>query len=120
MIPLIGDRTTVLPSVAGIWTLAVVTPGPNLFLAIQTALGRSRPAALWNVVGIACGTPIWGRCGFFGIALLFRTAPWLHAALKLLAGACLVYLGLKLIRQGSNPSAAATAIRSDNRFITYS
>jgi len=60
MIPPIENTTAVLLSVAGIWTLAVVTPGPNFFLAIRTALGQSRPAALWNVLGIACGTVIWG------------------------------------------------------------
>jgi RhtB (resistance to homoserine/threonine) family protein len=103
MTPLLDNTTGALLSVAGIWTLAVVTPGPNFFLTIQAALGQSRPAALWNVLGIACGTVIWGLCGFFGIALLFRTAPWLHAALKLLGGGYLIYLGLKLVRQRSRP-----------------
>lgn len=112
MTALLGNTSGVLLSVAGIWTLAVVTPGPNFFLTIQTALGQSRPAALWNVLGIACGTVIWGLCGFFGIALLFRTAPWLHAALKLLGGGYLIYLGLKLVRQSFNPPpGAVTAAR---------
>lgn len=56
--------TAVLLSVASIWTVAVVTPGPNFFLTVQTSLGRSRPAALRSVLGIACGTAIWGLCGF--------------------------------------------------------
>ncbi len=107
MIPPIENTTAVLLSVAGIWTLAVVTPGPNFFLTIQTALGRSRPAALWNVLGIVCGTVIWGLCGYFGIALLFRTAPWVHAALKLIGGAYLIYLGLKLYRPRPHPPPAA-------------
>jgi RhtB (resistance to homoserine/threonine) family protein len=84
-------------SVAAIWTVAVVTPGPNFFLTVRTALGRSRPAALWNVLGIACGTVTWGLCGFFGLTLLFRAAPWLFGTLKLAGGGYLIYLGLKLI-----------------------
>ena len=111
MIPPVENTTAVLLSVAGIWTLAVVTPGPNFVLAVQTALGQSRPAALWNVLGIVCGTVIWGLCGFFGIALLFRTAPWLHAALKLLGGGYLIYLGLKLVRQRSHPPPDTTATK---------
>ncbi len=110
---MVMDTTAVLLSVAGIWTLADVTPGPNFLLTIQTALGQSRPAALWNVLGIACGTVIWGLCGFFGIALLFRAAPWMYATLKLVGGGYLVYLGLKLIRQSFNPpprSVTATKV----------
>ena len=117
MIPPIENTTAVLLSVAGIWTLAVVTPGPNLFQTIQMALGQSRPAALWNVLGIACGAVIWGLCGFFGIALLFRTAPWLHGTLKLLGGGYLIYLGLKLLRQRSNPPTATTVMVAPSRAI---
>ncbi len=98
------NTTTVLLSVAGLWTIAVVTPGPNFFLTVRTALGRSRPAALWNVLGTACGTVMWGVCGFFGLALLFKAAPWLYGTLKLLGGAYLIYLGVRLVRQGSGPS----------------
>lgn len=91
--------TAVLLSVASIWTVAVVTPGPNFFLTVQTSLGRSRPAALRSVLGIACGTAIWGLCGFFGLNMLFQAAPWLFGTLKLLGGCYLIYLGLKLIRK---------------------
>ncbi|MBL0713562.1 MAG: LysE family transporter [Desulfosarcina sp.] len=93
------NTSTVLLSVAAIWALAVVTPGPNFFLTAQAAVGRSRPAALWSGLGTTCGTVLWGLSGFFGIALLFRSAPWLYGVLKLLGGAYLIYLGLKLVRQ---------------------
>ncbi len=94
------NAAAVLLSVAGLWTIAVITPGPNFFLTAQTAVGISRPAALWNVLGTACGTVVWGLCGFFGLALLFKAAPWLYGTLKLLGGGYLIYLGVKLIRKG--------------------
>lgn len=104
MIPPVLNTTAVLLSVAGIWTIAVVTPGPNFFLTVQTALGRSRPAALWSVLGTSCGTVVWGLCGFFGLALLFQAAPWLYGILKLLGGGYLIYLGFKLIcNRGDTP-----------------
>ena len=95
----IPSTATILLSVAGIWTLAVVTPGPNFFLTAQTAVSRSRSAALWGVLGIACGTVIWGLCGFLGIAILFRTVPWVYGILKLAGGGYLIYRGLKLLKQ---------------------
>ncbi len=97
------NATTVLLSVAGLWTVAVATPGPNFFLTVQTAIGGSRPAALWSVLGTACGTVIWGLGGFFGLALLFQAAPWLYGSLKLVGGGYLVYLGVKLWRNGHRP-----------------
>ncbi len=97
------NTTTVLLSVAGLWAIAVVTPGPNFFLTAQTALGRSRPAALWSVLGTACGTVVWGLCGFFGLALLFQAAPWLYGSLKLVGGGYLVYLGVRLWRKDDRP-----------------
>ena len=90
---------TILLSVAGLWTLAVVTPGPNFFLTAQAAVSRSRRVALWGVLGIACGTVIWGLCGFLGVALLFRAVPWVYGTLKLAGGSYLIYLGLKLLKQ---------------------
>ncbi len=112
------NAAAVLLSVAGLWTIAVITPGPNFFLTAQTAVGISRPAALWNVLGTACGTVVWGLCGFFGLALLFKTAPWLYGTLKLLGGGYLIYLGVKLIRKGDQtPDGSDFGSRSPLRAL---
>lgn len=99
MNPPVFNTAAVLLSVAGIWAIAVVTPGPNFFLTVRTAVGQSRPAALWSVLGTACGAVVWGLGGFFGLALLFLAAPWLYGILKLLGGSYLIYLGVKLMRR---------------------
>lgn len=92
-------------SVAGLWTVAVITPGPNFFLTAQTAMARSRAAALWNMLGIACGAVVWGLCGFFGLSLIFHAAPWLHGTLRMLGGGYLTYLGFKLVHKSVGVSA---------------
>ena len=98
-----------LISVAVIWSVAVITPGPNFFITVRTALGQSRRNALFTALGTSTGTILWGLSGFFGIALLFRTAPWIYFCLKLLGGSYLIYLGLKLIAT----SARAESNRSE-------
>ena len=95
------NTAAALISVAAIWTVAVITPGPNFFLTVRTAMAWSRTAALWNVLGIACGAVVWGLCGFWGLSLLFQTAPWLYGALKLLGGGYLIYLGIQLVSRRS-------------------
>ena len=96
----------ILLSVAIIWGVAVITPGPNFFITVKTAIGQTRRSALFVALGTSTGTILWGLSGFFGIALLFKTAPWIYLSLKLIGGTYLIYLGVRLIisntRTGSN------------------
>jgi len=96
----------ILLSVAIIWSVAVITPGPNFFVTVKTAIGQTRRSALFVALGNSTGTILWGLSGFFGVALLFKTSPWIYLSLKLLGGTYLIYLGLKLIisntRTGAN------------------
>ena len=95
------DLSIILISVAFVWSIAVITPGPNFFITVRTAISRSRRSALFVVLGISTGTILWGLGGFLGINLLFRTVPWIYICLKVAGGAYLIYLGLKLIRSNS-------------------
>lgn len=92
----------ILLSVATIWLIAVITPGPNFFITVRTAVAQSRRAALFVALGTSTGTILWGLSGYFGIALLFKTAPWVYLSLKLLGGAYLIYLGVKLMLSKTN------------------
>lgn len=95
----------ILLSVASIWTLAVMTPGPNFFITAQTAVNHSRKNGLFIVLGTCTGTIIWSVAGFFGIASLFIIAPWLYTTLKIAGGGYLLYLGVMMItRSGKNHS----------------
>ena len=103
-----------LLNVAFVWTIAVITPGPNFFITVQTAIGRSRQSALFVVLGIGTGTVIWALSGFLGITLLFRTAPWAYVSVKLLGGGYLVYLGMKLICSKPGKIPGENALLSKN------
>lgn len=104
------ELSTLLFSVAFVWGIAVVTPGPNFFITAHTAMGRSRRSAIFIVLGISSGTIIWALSGFFGINLLFKTIPWIYSSLKLLGGAYLVYLGIKLAASKSRESSEGIAV----------
>lgn len=112
--------TLLLLSVAIVWGVAVITPGPNFFITVQTAVERSRSAALFVVLGIAAGTTIWAISGFLGINLLFRAAPWIYASLKIAGGCYLVYLGGKLLLVPSNRKVATRDSHSDHKEALHS
>src|SRR5262245_14264894 len=111
----------VLLSVAALWALAAISPGPNFVMAVRVALTRSRRGGLSAIAGIALGTAIWGAAGCFGVQALFVAAPWMYLALKLFGAAWLVFIGLRLIWQSDRARAgeiddAATHIRKDSAF----
>lgn len=91
------STTTILLSVATLWALAAVSPGPNFLLTARIAITRSRRDGIEAVAGIALGTAAWGAAGCFGVKALFLAAPWLYLTLKLLGAGYLIYLGTRLI-----------------------
>ena len=108
------ESSMILFSVASVWGIAVVTPGPNFFLTVQTAMSSSRSAALLNVLGICTGTLIWAFSGFFGLTTVFRLAPWTYLFVKFLGGIYLIFLGFQRIRATSQREANATTLFSDH------
>lgn len=87
----------ILVAVSVIWALAAITPGPNFFIAVHTAIDTSRRFSLFTVLGIVVGTLAWSLTGYLGISILFKTVPLLYVFLKIIGGLYLVYVGFNLI-----------------------
>ncbi|MCF8481916.1 MAG: LysE family transporter [Rhodospirillum sp.] len=94
---------TILVTVGGLWTLAVVVPGPNFLVTARAAAARGRGAGLRTANGVACGTALWGLAGAFGVSALFAAAPWLYLGLKVGGGFYICWLGLGLLRRTGSP-----------------
>lgn len=88
-----------LLSLALLWAVAVITPGPNFFTTARIAAVHSRRHGLIAALGVASGTVVWGLAGGLGIKSLFSAAPALYLGFKLAGGAYLIYLGIKLLKR---------------------
>lgn len=88
-----------LMSLALLWTVAVVTPGPNFFNVAQLAASRSKRHGVVASLGVATGTVLWGLAGGMGIKSLFSAAPTLYLSFKIAGGCYLIYLGLKQFKR---------------------
>ncbi len=108
-----------LVSLALLWTVAVVTPGPNFFNTAQLAASCSRRHGVVASAGVASGTIIWGLAGGLGIKSLFTAAPMLYLAFKIIGGCYLIYLGLKLFKR-SAPAAGQTVLPDATRRSLFS
>jgi len=85
-----------LLSVAMIWAVACVTPGPNTLLVIRYCLTAPRRVAAYAALGTVTGTLCWGLAGWLGINALFQAAPFAYLALKIAGGLYLVWLGIRV------------------------
>jgi threonine/homoserine/homoserine lactone efflux protein len=88
--------TAFLLSVATIWGVACITPGPNTLLVIRYCLTAPRRVAIVAASGTITGTLCWGLAGWLGINILFQTAPFAYLALKIVGGLYLLYLGARI------------------------
>lgn len=104
-----------LLSVATIWAVACITPGPNTLLVMRYALTAPRAVAIAAAAGTITGTFFWGLAGWLGINALFQAAPFAYLALKIIGGLYLVWLGIKLLRdlRASRQMADLAAPRID-------
>ncbi|MGC6372538.1 LysE family transporter [Pseudomonas sp. K2I15] len=108
-----------LASLALLWTVAVVTPGPNFFNTAQLAASCSRRHGVVAASGVATGTVMWGLAGGLGIKSLFTAAPMLYLAFKIIGGCYLIYLGLKLFRR-SAPAMAQNLLPDEPKRSLFS
>ncbi len=93
----------VLIAVSIIWSVAAITPGPNFFITVHTAIDTQR-LSIFTVIGIVAGTLLWSISGYFGISLLFKAVPILYVSIKVIGGLYLVYVGLSLFLKRMNQS----------------
>lgn len=105
-------------TIAAVWAVTVVSPGPNFLITAQAAARYDRRAGLLVAAGIGLGTLIWAGGSLAGLAVLFRTAAWAYTAVKLIGAAYLVVAGLLMVRAALRPAAgaAATPIPSGRAF----
>lgn len=104
-----------LLSVAMIWAVACITPGPNTLLVMRYALTAPRRVPILAAMGTITGTFCWGLAGWLGINVLFQAAPFAYVALKIVGGLYLVWLGLKIFLDArkSRQSADIAVARID-------
>ncbi|MGB3123500.1 MAG: LysE family transporter [Pseudomonas sp.] len=108
-----------LLSLALLWTVAVVMPGPNFFNTAQLAASCSRRHGVAASAGVATGTVMWGLAGGLGIKSLFTAAPMLYMAFKIIGGCYLIYLGLKLFKR-SAPSMSQAMLPDEPQRSLFS
>jgi len=100
---------TYLPSLltlAGVWLLLVISPGPNFVTTVHHSISRSRRAGLVAALGVAAGTFLWVTVSIVGLGVLLARVSWLVEIIRLLGAIYLSFLGCKMIWQAHRQKRA--------------
>lgn len=101
-----------------VYTLAIITPGPNFILVSTSALTESRRYGLATSLGIATGSFLFSLAGIFGLLLLVSSWSPMEIALRFCGGGYLLWIGGLMLRNANKEVPAASASLRDNRTCT--
>jgi len=107
---------TSLLLLAGAHLLALVSPGPDSLLILQTTLRHGRAAALRCAVGIALGNAAWIALAALGVAGLARQ-PGLFDLLQLAGAALLLLIGWHNLQDPIQPDLPSVDERPGWRLL---
>jgi threonine/homoserine/homoserine lactone efflux protein len=82
-----------LASIVAALSVGVISPGPSFVMVARVAVASSRIRALATALGMGVGGAIFGAAALLGLQSVLLAVPALYAALKLLGGLYLCYLG---------------------------
>lgn len=103
-----------LATLAGIWILAVMSPGPDFLATVHYATTRSRRDGILVAFGITCALSIWIVGSMVGLGFLMAKVHWLVDIIKTLGALYLIYLGVRTLMSAHQPAAdPATDLATD-------
>ncbi|UXY52122.1 LysE family translocator [Pseudomonas tohonis] len=111
-------------TVALIHLLAVASPGPDFAIVVRESVAHGRRAGTWTAIGVGTGIFVHVAYSLLGIGLIVSQSIVAFNALKWLAAAYLLYIGIKALRAkpadpiatGAEPTAAERSPRG--AFVT--
>ena len=102
-----SDVTVPLLGIAGAMIVGAMSPGPSFVMVARTAVSSSRGDGLAAALGMGAGGVVFAIAALVGLQAAFLAVPALYLAVKLLGGAYLVYLGIRIWRGAREPLSAA-------------
>jgi threonine efflux protein len=88
-----------------LYAVNAMSPGPNMILIIQTAIGAGRRSAVAVALGVATGSSLLALVVAFGLDVFLTDNPSLVWALQITSIIYIGYLGFRMLWQAGRPVA---------------
>ena len=92
------DYALVLIGVFAVFIPALILPGPDFVAVVRSSMTRGTRAGLLTTVGVSLGLCLYASLSLLGLSAILVKYQWLTWAVRLLGGAYLIFLGIKLLR----------------------
>jgi threonine/homoserine/homoserine lactone efflux protein len=90
-------------AVAALLTMGAVSPGPAVLMSARTGVTEGLRTGFFLAMGIGLGAVIWAAMALSGLAALFKIAPALLWAFKILGGLYLIWMAVQMWRHATAP-----------------
>ncbi len=97
------DYALVLISVFAIFIPALILPGPDFVAVVRSSMTRGTRAGLLTTLGVSLGLCLYASLSLLGLSAILVKVQWLTVAVRVLGGAYLIFLGIRLL--GAKPQA---------------
>ena len=88
----------VLVPVFAVFIPALLLPGPDFVAVVRSSMTRGTTAGLLTTIGVSIGLAFYATLSLLGLSAVLVQYQWLTWAVRLLGGAYLIYLGIRLLR----------------------
>lgn len=92
------DYAVVLISVFAIFIPALILPGPDFVAVVRSSMTYGTRAGLLTTLGVSLGLCLYATLSLVGLSAILVKYQWLTWTVRVLGGAYLIYLGIKLLR----------------------
>jgi threonine/homoserine/homoserine lactone efflux protein len=102
-------------SIVGAVIVGAMSPGPSFVFVVRTSVALSRADGLAAALGMGIGGIVFAGLALVGLQAALTEMAWLSIAFRLLGGAYLVYLAIRLWRGAGEPVIVPTAAEQRRR-----
>lgn len=106
-------------SVIGIFSLGVISPGPDFSVVVKNSLTQGRKEGLFTALGVASGTAVHITYSILGMGLLLKADSPLIRWVKIFGAMYLIFLGTRSILQPASEKEEKPGSKSKSKRSWY-
>jgi threonine/homoserine/homoserine lactone efflux protein len=91
------EALSVLLPVFGVFIPALILPGPDFVGVVRSSMTRGTRAGLLTTLGVSIGLGMYATLSLLGLSAVLVKFQWLTWAVRVLGGAYLAWLGVRLL-----------------------
>ena len=91
------EPIVVLVGVFAVFIPALILPGPDFVAVVRSSMTRGTAAGLFTTLGVSAGLGMYATLSMLGLSAILSEFQWLAWAVRVLGGAYLIYLGVRLV-----------------------